>query len=106
MAAHWDWRALVLGGLLFCLIRPLAVWLLLRGGLVSTEQRWLLGWFGIRGIGSLYYLSYALTHGLPEALAAEAIGLVLSVVALSILVHGISTQPLLARYERRQRREN
>jgi NhaP-type Na+/H+ or K+/H+ antiporter len=104
VAAHWDWRALLLGALLFGAIRPLAVWLLLRGGLVSPGQRWLLGWFGIRGIGSLYYLSYALSHGLPDALAADAIGLVLSVVALSILVHGISTQPLLARYERRQRR--
>ena len=103
LAAHWDWRALLLGGLLFGLIRPLAVWLLLRGGLVSSGQRWLLGWFGIRGIGSLYYLSYALTHGLPDAMAQDTIGLVLSVVALSILLHGISTQPLLARYERRQR---
>nr|WP_298140929.1 sodium:proton antiporter [uncultured Pseudomonas sp.] len=103
LAAHWDWRALLLGGLLFGVIRPLAVWLLLRGGLVSHGQRWLLGWFGIRGIGSLYYLSYALTHGLPEAMLDDAVGLVLSVVALSILVHGVSTQPLLARYERRQR---
>lgn len=101
VAVHWDWRALVVGGLLFCVIRPLAVWLVLRGGLVSPGQRLLLGWFGIRGIGSLYYLSYALSHGLPEVLADDAIGLTLSVVALSIVVHGVSTQPLLARYERR-----
>jgi NhaP-type Na+/H+ or K+/H+ antiporter len=104
VAVHWDWRALVLGGLLFCVIRPLAVWLVLRGGLVSPGQRLLLGWFGIRGIGSLYYLSYALSHGLPETMTDDAIGLTLSVVALSILVHGISTQPLLARYERRHGR--
>jgi sodium/hydrogen antiporter len=104
VAAHWDWRGLLLGALLFGAIRPLAVWLMLPGALVNPRQRLLLGWFGIRGIGSLYYLSYALTHGLPEALAADAIGLVLSVVALSILVHGISTQPLLARYERRNGR--
>jgi NhaP-type Na+/H+ or K+/H+ antiporter len=104
VAVHWDWRALALGGLLFCVIRPLSVWLVLRGGLVSPGQRLLLGWFGIRGIGSLYYLSYALSHGLPETMTDDAIGLTLSVVALSILVHGISTQPLLARYERRHGR--
>ena len=101
VAVHWDWRALVVGGLLFCVIRPLAVWLVLRGGLVSPGQRLLLGWFGIRGIGSLYYLSYALSHGLPETMTDDAIGLTLSVVALSIVVHGLTTQPLLARYERR-----
>jgi NhaP-type Na+/H+ or K+/H+ antiporter len=32
--------------------------------------------------------------------AHTIIGLVLSVVALSIVLHGLSTQPLLRRYER------
>jgi len=59
-----------------------------------------MGWFGIRGIGSLYYLSYALTHGVPESSAADVAGLTISVVALSILIHGISARPVLARYER------
>ena len=58
------------------------------------------GWFGIRGIGSLYYLSYAVTHGLLPDETEVIISLVISVVALSILIHGLSTQPLLRRYER------
>jgi len=101
LAAHWDWRALLLGGALFCIIRPLSVHLLLPGRFVSAPQRRLMGWFGIRGIGSLYYLSYALSHGLPESAQADSIGLTLSVVALSILLHGLSTQPLLDQYERK-----
>ncbi|MBF2952006.1 hypothetical protein HKT30_31600, partial [Pseudomonas aeruginosa] len=68
--------------------------------LMHPAQRRLLGWFGIRGIGSLYYLSYALNQGLPTALAHTASDLVLSLVALSICVHGLSIQPLLMRHAR------
>ncbi|PAU56483.1 cation:proton antiporter [Pseudomonas indica] len=101
LPAHWDSRALWLGLALFCVIRPLGVRLLMPASVVSAEQRRLIGWFGIRGIGSLYYLAYALTHGLHDPATTEVVGLTLSVVALSILVHGLSTQPLLERYERR-----
>jgi NhaP-type Na+/H+ or K+/H+ antiporter len=59
-----------------------------------------MGWFGIRGIGSLYYLSYALNHGVTGATAAELANLTITTVALSILLHGTSAQPILARYER------
>ncbi|MNR65577.1 hypothetical protein D3C85_1886800 [compost metagenome] len=58
-----------------------------------------MGWFGIRGIGSLYYLFYSLNQGLSPGLATVCINLTLSVVAMSIVLHGLSTQPLLAHYE-------
>ncbi|WP_404943590.1 cation:proton antiporter [Pseudomonas sp. NY8938] len=96
---HWDWRALPVAGALFLLMRPLSVFLFPVRGMLNVRQRGLLGWFGIRGIGSFYYLFYALNHGLLPALAAQSISLVLSVVALSILLHGLSVQPLLAKYE-------
>jgi NhaP-type Na+/H+ or K+/H+ antiporter len=85
---------------LFFVIRPLATWLLLTGTPTSHPQRGLMGWFGIRGIGSLYYLSYALSHGVSGTAAADVAGLTISVVALSILLHGTSAGPVLARYER------
>ncbi|WP_249264321.1 cation:proton antiporter, partial [Pseudomonas aeruginosa] len=97
---HWDWRALPLALLLFCVCRPAMVRLLVGRRLMHPAQRRLLGWFGIRGIGSLYYLSYALNQGLPTALAHTASDLVLSLVALSICVHGLSIQPLLMRHAR------
>lgn len=62
--------------------------------------RHLAGWFGVRGIGSMYYLMYAIQHGLPEETALELIHLTLIVVALSILVHGVSVKPTIARYWR------
>lgn len=104
LMAHWDWRALLLGGVLFFVLRPLTVWLMPWGRLLQPPQRLLIGWFGIRGIGSFYYLFYALNHGLPAETALLCSNLTLSVVALSILLHGLSTQPLLARYERHKQK--
>jgi len=100
LTSHWDPRAVPLALVLFLVVRPLATWLMLAGTPTTKAQRWLMGWFGIRGIGSLYYLSYVLIHGLPGAAAEDLAGLIISVVALSILVHGMSAPPLLARYER------
>ncbi|MNI30707.1 potassium/proton antiporter [compost metagenome] len=102
LIAHWDWRALLVGTALFCLIRPLSVVALPWRGVLNGHQRLLIGWFGIRGIGSLYYLFYALNHGLDPSVAGVCTDLTLSVVALSILIHGFSTQPMLAWYERRK----
>ena len=99
LASHWDPRAIPLALLLFFVIRPLATKLLLVGTPTSNLQRWLMGWYGIRGIGSLYYLSYAMRHGLAPAAAADLAGLTISIVALSILIHGMTARPLLARLE-------
>jgi NhaP-type Na+/H+ or K+/H+ antiporter len=102
---HWDWRAVGLALLLFCVIRPLSVRLLMGRNWASPAQRTLIGWFGIRGIGSLYYLSYALNHGLTEGSLKDSVDITLTVVTVSILLHGISTQPLLDRYERKHASE-
>ncbi|WP_301102369.1 sodium:proton antiporter [Propionivibrio sp.] len=97
-------NALWLVLLLFFIVRPLAVWLGLLGAPVSRDQRILMSWFGIRGIGSIYYLMYAINHGLPRALAAEISALTLTVVAVSIVLHGISVTPLMSLYLRRKER--
>ena len=62
--------------LLFVVVRPLAV--AARAGRLCAAsrrpQRRLIGWFGIRGIGSLYYLMYAVNHGLDPSMADVADG--------------------------------
>jgi NhaP-type Na+/H+ or K+/H+ antiporter len=88
--------------LLFFVIRPLSVWIGLLGARVSRDQRIMISWFGIRGIGSIYYLMYAINHGLPRPLAAELTALTLSVVAVSIVLHGVSVTPLMKLYARRE----
>ncbi|MBA3392040.1 MAG: sodium:proton antiporter [Deltaproteobacteria bacterium] len=97
---HWDPRALAIAGALFVVIRPLAAQLILRATPASSRQRWLIGWFGIRGVGSLYYLGYALGHGVTGAGATELVELTISVIAISVVVHGITTTPLIRSYER------
>jgi NhaP-type Na+/H+ or K+/H+ antiporter len=96
---HADvlWFAL----LLLVVVRPVSVWLGLLGAPVSRDQRILISWFGIRGIGSIYYLMYAINHGLSIPLAKEIIALTLTMVAVSIVLHGISVTPLMNLYARR-----
>ncbi len=88
--------------LLFFVIRPVAVLAGLAGASLSGIHLAFIGWFGIRGIGSVYYLTYAITHDLQPDVAQTLAMLTLSVVAVSVLVHGVSVTPLMARYERRQ----
>lgn len=99
-AVQWDAASWWFVPLLLLVIRPLAVRIGLARASVSRNQRWLIGWFGIRGVGSLYYLMYAVNHGLDDKLADQLVALTLSVVVASIVVHGISVTPLMAAYER------
>jgi NhaP-type Na+/H+ or K+/H+ antiporter len=99
----WSWRAVVLALFLFMVARPLSVLVGLLGTRTSWPIRGMVGWFGVRGIGSLYYLMYAIQHGLPEDLALDLIQLTLIAVTLSILVHGTSVKPLMSRFKRYRR---
>jgi NhaP-type Na+/H+ or K+/H+ antiporter len=94
----WSWRAVGLALFLFMVARPVSVLASLLFTRTSWPMRGMVGWFGVRGIGSLYYLMYAIQHGLPEDLALELIQLTLIVVSLSILVHGTSVKPLMSRF--------
>jgi NhaP-type Na+/H+ or K+/H+ antiporter len=100
LARHWDLRAVPLALALCVVIRPVSTVLLLAHTPTTPTQPWLMGWFGIRGIGGLYNLTYALSHGVSGQAVAGACDLTLSVVALSVLAHGVTAQPLLTRYER------
>lgn len=106
LATHWDARAIPLAFALFVVMRPLASRLLLMASPTTNAQRWLMGWFGIRGIGSLYYLAYAINHGADGAAMRDAANLTISVIAISIVLHGISAQPLLKRYEEMLNRDS
>ena len=104
LIATVDFRGEVLWfvPVVFLLIRPLAVYVGLLGTGVARGQRNLMGWFGIRGIGSLYYLLYAINHDIQPALAERLLSLTLAVVVASVIAHGISVTPLMAHYEARK----
>ncbi|MDO8372834.1 MAG: cation:proton antiporter [Polaromonas sp.] len=99
----WSWPAVGLALFLFLVARPLSV----LAGLLFTPTPWrirgMTAWFGVRGIGSLYYLMYANQHQLPETLALQMIQMTLVVVALSILLHGVSVKPMMGYFWRRSK---
>ena len=86
---------------LFAVARPVSVFLGLLGCKRSPRVTWMIGWFGVRGIGSLYYLMYAINHDLPSGLARELSQITIAVIMLSILAHGVSVKPLLDRFWKR-----
>jgi len=93
-----TWRTLGLCAFVFFIARPLGVLLCLGTLRLPPRARMLSSWLGLRGIGSIYYLMYALNHGFRGPEASELTQMVLIVVAASILVHGITTTPLVQRY--------
>jgi NhaP-type Na+/H+ or K+/H+ antiporter len=92
------WRVLWLAPLLFVVIRPLSVFIGLAGAAVTRREILLSSWFGVRGVGSMYYLAYAIVHGLPAPFTDQVIALTLAVIAASVLVHGVSVTPLMTRW--------
>jgi sodium/hydrogen antiporter len=93
-------QSLLIGALLFLIIRPLGVWLSFLGVNLPNKTKNLLGWFGIRGLGSIYYLTYALGEGVKGETAEQIVWITLTIVVFSIIIHGITAAPLITWYER------
>jgi NhaP-type Na+/H+ or K+/H+ antiporter len=60
-------------------------------------RRAMVAWFGIHGIGSVFHLLLALRHGLPAPIGDTMGSLTPGTAAASIVVHGLSAQPLMRR---------
>ena len=102
-AVQWQHAVWWFVAVMLVVVRPASVSLVLLRSGVPRAQRRLMGWFGIRGVGSLFYLAYAVNHGLDPALGEVLVAITLSVVVTSIMVHGISVTPLMKAYEMRRR---
>lgn len=100
MVAGLSLNALWFGLLLFFVIRPVAALPLLAIARFTRFEFGAISWFGIRGIGSIYYLMYAIDKGLPVEIAGPFASLTLTIIALSIMMHGVSVTPLLNQHAR------
>lgn len=88
----------LLAPLLIFVIRPGIVLPLAAGSLMSWGQRLFVAWFGVRGIAAVFYAAYVVhTGALPADEAATVFWTTVAVVAVSIVVHGVSASPLSRR---------
>jgi sodium/hydrogen antiporter len=94
LLAPLTWQAALAGLALIFVIRPLSGFLSLRGAPGRKAEHWVIAAFGIRGIGSFYYLSYAMTHATFPAvdLLWATVGFV---VLVSVVLHGIAVTPVM-----------
>ncbi len=99
LLAPLTWQAATVGLLLVFLIRPVIGWLSLRGAPGRPAEHLVISLFGIRGVGSFYYLAYATTQAdFPQAeLLWATVGLV---VLVSVVVHGIAATPVMQLLDR------
>jgi NhaP-type Na+/H+ or K+/H+ antiporter len=85
---------------LIFVVRPVAIMLTTWRLPLSVGQRRLAAWFGIRGIGSMYYLAFAVAHGARNGETALVADAVLVTIALSVLLHGSTATPIMRLYHR------
>ncbi len=93
-----QWNDIAFALVFVLLVRPVAGWLSLSGSALSPRERWVVSVFGIRGMGSFYYLAFAFNNGRFDD-HPRLWAIVTLVVLLSVLVHGISANGVMARLD-------
>lgn len=94
---QWTWTSVAIAAGMVFLVRPLSGWLSLIGSDISTEDRLSISFFGIRGMGSLFYLAYAAASGSFEGSELDVLwSITVLVILMSTVVHGF-TAPLVMR---------
>ncbi len=99
-----TWEGVAFALLAIFLVRPLSGWIGLAGAGCPTSERAIISFFGIRGLGTLYYLAYGLNHAtfeVPDALWST-VGLT---ILLSIVMHGMTVTPVMRRLDQQARRK-
>jgi NhaP-type Na+/H+ or K+/H+ antiporter len=108
---HLDWRGVVIAVALVLVVRPVTGYLALaafarderREGGLDRGEKAAVAFFGVRGVGSLYYLGYATSH---EHVPDEPWlwSTVAFTVIVSVLLHGVTATPAMARLDARRGR--
>jgi sodium/hydrogen antiporter len=86
---HLDWNLTLIGFALILLIRPAAGLIGLMGSSLTGRERVVVAIYGVRGIGSLYYLGYASTH-VDFVDEAQLWALVAFTIFASTVMHGLT----------------
>lgn len=99
---YLTWQDLTFSALLIFVVRPLTGLIALLGTKISTFEKICISFFGIRGLGSIYYISYALSKH-PDMPIQRIWSIVCFTVLLSIIIHGISVTSVFKFLDKRNR---
>jgi NhaP-type Na+/H+ or K+/H+ antiporter len=98
-----GWAEVLVAALFLLVIRPLAGFIGLSPGRTGPKERAVISFFGVRGVGSLFYIAFALQEG--QFPGGERLWAIVSLVVVgSIVVHGISATPVMSMLDRRRTR--
>ncbi|MCS0636732.1 cation:proton antiporter [Streptomyces sp. LP05-1] len=98
--AALTWRSAAVGLLLLLVVRPLTGWAAQLGFAAGRRERIVTAVFGLRGIGSLFYLAYAFGHAGFGGLERELWAAVAFTVVVSVILHGVTAAPVISRLDR------
>jgi NhaP-type Na+/H+ or K+/H+ antiporter len=98
-----TWSSVAYALLAIFLVRPIAGWVGLAGLACPPTERAVISFFGIRGLGTIYYLAYAFQKPNFEKVDVVWSAATLTVL-ISIVLHGVTVTPMMRLIDRRQRR--
>ncbi|VTR78557.1 K(+)/H(+) antiporter NhaP [Cellulomonas hominis] len=98
-----GWVEVLVALVVLLVVRPLAGWVALLGGRTGPWERRVVAFFGVRGVGTFFYVAYALEHGdFPDEERLWAVAAL--VVVGSVLVHGVASTPAMRWLDRSRAR--
>jgi sodium/hydrogen antiporter len=93
---YFSWKTWTFAIASLTLLRMLPVWLSLWGTTLDTESRLFLGWFGPRGLASIVFGVIVMQYELVAMY--EVVATAVSTVLLSVVLHGLTANPWVARF--------
>ena len=98
-----DWQTVAVAAVVVLVVRPLAGLIGLFGLKVPFRERAAIAFFGIRGVGSFFYLAHASMQ--VDFLQIEQLWMITAlIVVISVVVHGVTSTPTMAYIDRLARR--
>ncbi len=93
-AGSFSWEVVLYAVLSLTVVRMLPVFLVLTGMKLRTDEKLFMGWFGPRGLASIVFAVIVLNEHLAGG--STIISTVVCTIALSVIAHGLSANPLVA----------
>lgn len=104
LPAPIGWVEITAAMLILFVVRPVAGLIGMIGSPATRSEKITIAFFGIRGVGSFYYLAYGLNHG--EFADANRLWSILSLVVItSVVLHGLTVTPVMRWLDRSQGRD-